>query len=60
LGGHDRRTPGLLPTAHWPLTGNQIMNILDHFVSNNPDASDKTYGFALSTSLIRAFPCTPG
>ena len=52
--------PVYCPPPTEPLSGNQIMNILDHFVSNNPDASDKTYGFALSASLIRAFPCTPG
>jgi hypothetical protein len=28
--------------------------------ANHPDAADKTYGFALSASLSRAFPCSPG
>ena len=45
------------PTA--ALTGNQLMTILDTFVTDHPDAVDKTYGFALSTSLSRAFPCSP-
>ena len=28
--------------------------------ADDPDAADKTYGFALSASLSRAFPCAPG
>jgi hypothetical protein len=32
------------------------MSILERFVSDNPDAGDKTYGFALSASLTQAFP----
>lgn len=46
------------PTA--ALTGNQLMTVLDTFVTVHPDAADKTYGFALSASLNRAFPCAPG
>jgi len=30
-----------------PLTGNEIMNILERFTSDHPDAADRTYGFAL-------------
>jgi hypothetical protein len=36
------------------------MSILEGFITDNPDAADKLYGFALSASLRRAFPCTPG
>jgi len=46
------------PTAS--LTGNHLMTLLDTFVADHPDAADKTYGFALSASLSRAFPCSPG
>ena len=42
------------------LTGKQVMSILESFVADNPDAADKPYGFALSASLRRVFPCTPG
>ena len=42
------------------LTGNQVMSVLETFVADNPDAADKPYGFALSASLSRAFPCAPG
>ncbi len=42
------------------LIGKQVMSILESFVADNPDAADKPYGFALSASLRRAFPCTPG
>jgi hypothetical protein len=52
--------PVYCPPAIAPLTGNQVMSILDRFVSDNPDAGDKTYGFALSASLTQAFPCAPG
>ena len=45
------------PTA--PLTGGQIMGILERFVADNPTSAEKTYGFALSASLSRAFPCAP-
>jgi hypothetical protein len=36
------------------------MGILERFVADNPDSADKTYGYALSAGLSRAFPCTPG
>ena len=36
------------------------MSVLERFVADNPDAAVKTYGFALSASLTRAFPCAPG
>jgi len=42
-----------------PPTGKQIMSALERFVADNPEAADKTYGFALSASLSRAFPCVP-
>jgi hypothetical protein len=40
-----------------PLTGGQIMSVLERFVADNPTSADKTYGFALSATLSRAFPC---
>ena len=46
------------PPSPSPLAGGQLMNILERFVSDNPDTADKTYGFALSASLSRAFPCS--
>jgi hypothetical protein len=52
--------PVYCPPPTGPLTGNEIMNILEHFISNNPDVDDKTYGVALSASLTRVFPCTRG
>jgi hypothetical protein len=52
--------PVYCPPSTAPLVGKQLMGILEHFVAENPDAADKTYGFALSASLSRAFPCTPG
>ncbi len=48
----------LPPTAE--LTGHQVMSVLESFIADNPDAADKPYGFALSASLSRAFPCAPG
>ena len=48
------------PPSTAPLVGKQLMGILERFVAENPDAADKTYGFALSASLSRAFPCAPG
>ncbi len=54
IGGHAVYCPP--PPS--PLTGNQLMDILERFVSDNPDTADKTYGFALSASLSRAFPCS--
>ena len=50
--------PVYCPPSTAPLVGKQLMGILEHFVAENPDAADKTYGFALSASLTRAFPCT--
>jgi len=50
--------PVYCPPTGAPLTGNQVMIALERFLSDNPDAADKTYGFALSASLTRAFPCT--
>jgi hypothetical protein len=52
--------PVYCPPPTGALTGNQVMSILERFVSDTPDAGDKTYGFPLSASLSRAFPCTPG
>ena len=52
--------PVYCPPPTEPLTGNQLMSILERFVADNPDAADKTYGFALPASLTRAFPCAPG
>jgi hypothetical protein len=52
--------PVYCPPSTAPLVGKQLMGILEHFVAENPDAADKTYDFALSASLSRAFPCTPG
>jgi hypothetical protein len=49
--------PVYCPPSTAPLTGNQLMSILERFVSDNPTSADKTYGFALSASLTRAFPC---
>jgi hypothetical protein len=39
--------------------GNYLLSLLEPFVADNPEAGDKTYGFALSASLSRAFPCSP-
>jgi hypothetical protein len=39
------------------LGGKQIMSALERFVDNNPDLTDKPYGFALAASLQDAFPC---
>jgi hypothetical protein len=50
--------PVYCPPSPAALTGNQVMIALERFLSDNPDAADKTYGFALSASLTRAFPCT--
>jgi hypothetical protein len=50
--------PVYCPPSTAPLLGNQLMSILERFVSDNPNAGDKTYGFALSASLSRAFPCS--
>ena len=52
--------PVYCPPSTAPLVGKQLMGLLERFVAENPDAADKTYGFALSASLSRAFPCTPG
>lgn len=53
--------PVYCPPPAPALTGKQVMSILESFVADNPDAADKPYGFALSASLRRAFPCsTPG
>ncbi len=49
--------PVYCPPPTVALTGGQLMSILDHFVADNPDSADKIYGFALSASLARAFPC---
>ena len=48
------------PPTGAPLTGDQVMSALERFVAGNPEAAEKTYGFALSASLARAFPCAPG
>ncbi len=50
--------PVYCPPSTAPLTGNQLMGILQRFLSDNLAAADKTYGFALSARLTRAFPCT--
>ncbi len=52
--------PVYCPPPSVALTGNQLMGILERFVADNPDSIDKTYGFALSAGLSRAFPCAPG
>jgi len=52
--------PVYCPPPPVALTGNQVMSVLETFVADNPDAADKPYGFALSASLSRAFPCAPG
>ena len=52
--------PVYCPPPSVALTGKQLMSILERFIADNPDAGDKTYGFALSTSLSRAFTCAPG
>jgi hypothetical protein len=52
--------PAYCPPQTGALTGHQVMSILEGFITDNPDAADKQYGFALSASLRRAFPCTPG
>jgi hypothetical protein len=49
--------PVYCPPPSVALTGDQLMGILERFVADNPDAGDKTYGFALSAGLSRAFPC---
>jgi hypothetical protein len=36
------------------------MGILENFIADHPDAADKQYGFALSATLRRAFPCKSG
>jgi hypothetical protein len=56
IGGH----PVYCPPENAPLTGRQVMGVLERFVADNPESADKTYGFALSASLGRAFPCSPG
>ncbi len=52
--------PNYCPPPIGTFTGNQAMNILEGFIADNPAAADKPYGFALSASLRRAFPCAPG
>ena len=51
--------PVYCPPSAAALTGNQLMTVLDTFVADHPEAADRTYGFALSASLSRAFPCSP-
>ncbi len=52
--------PLYCPPRAVALTGNQVMSILESFVAANPETADKPYGFALSASLDRAYPCAPG
>jgi hypothetical protein len=52
--------PAYCPPSTAALTGPQLMGILERFVADNPDSADKTYGYALSAGLSRAFPCAPG
>jgi hypothetical protein len=52
--------PVYCPPTGAPLNGNQVMIALERFVTDHPDAADKTYGLALSASLAQAFPCAPG
>ncbi len=52
--------PLYCPPPIGAFTGNQAMNILESFIADHPETADKTYGLALSASLRRAFPCTPG
>ena len=49
--------PVYCPPTSAPLTGSQVMIALERFIADNPTSADKTYGFALSASLSRAFPC---
>jgi len=52
--------PVYCPPQAVALTGNQVMSILESFLAANPETADKPYGFALSASLGRAYPCAPG
>ncbi len=52
--------PVYCPPQAIALTGNQVMSILESFVAANPETADKPYGFGLSASLGRAYPCAPG
>ena len=51
--------PVYCPPSTTALTGNELMSVLERFVADHPEAADKTYGFALSAGLTRAFPCAP-
>ncbi len=51
--------PVYCPPSTAALTGPQLMGILEGFVADNPDSANKTYGYALSAGLSRAFPCAP-
>ena len=59
-GGTIEGRPLYCPPSRTPLTGNQVMSVLERFVAGNPKSAEKTYGFALSASLAQAFPCAPG
>jgi hypothetical protein len=52
--------PVYCPPTAVALTGNQVMGILESFIADHLDAADKHYGFALSASLRRVFPCKSG
>lgn len=57
-GAIDRR-PLYCPPRSSADTGSQVMSVLDCYVVDHPELAGKTYGFALSASLRRAFPCAP-
>jgi hypothetical protein len=52
--------PIYCPPTDRTFNGRQVMTLLDGFVGANPDAAEKPYGFALSASLRKAFPCPAG
>ena len=58
--GRSKPFPSYCPPQAAALTGPQLMAIVERFIADNPDSADKTYGYALSAGLCRAFPCAPG
>ena len=60
MGGAIEGRPVYCPPQAAALTGPQLMAILERFIADNPNSADKTYGYALSAGLCRAFPCAPG
>lgn len=49
--------PIYCPPTDGTFNGRQVMTLLAGYITANPDAAAKPYGFALSASLRRAFPC---